>query len=66
MANDGMTTPSQPIDTELTTQGTRSQQRQQLAQRIGRLLADTWLKRRRESETDETLGGDASTEVRAN
>lgn len=66
MKNDDMTKPSQQGETELATEASRSEQRQRLAQQIGRLLADTWLKRQREEETDEMRGDDVSPEDRAN
>ena len=66
MAKGDMTNSSAPGETEPATADSRSEQRQRLAQQIGRLLADTWLKRQRVAVTDETLGCNLSPEDRAN
>jgi hypothetical protein len=66
MEKDDITIASQADETELATQNGHSDQRQRLAQQIGRLLADTWLERKRKLETEKTCGGDVSPKDRAN
>ena len=66
MLKDNSETGGRAVESEQVTEDSPDQRRKRLAQRIGRLLARTWLERRREKETLAVSSNDSSAESRAN